>query len=250
MRNKRLARCAALAVALIFGPVAAQGADLSSCEAGLAAHGEGNFTKAIELYTGCIANGNLSGHDLALAYNNRGVSYAAEGDFVQALKDFDSTVRVEPDYAPVYRNRGFAYRSLGRYQLAFQNFDRAIELDPQAAAYNDRGNTHKDLGQYQNAIRDYDQAIKLDPDYAYAYFNRCWTMAKHLGRYEEALPDCERASRGLKDRAYAAYGLGFVYEHQGALAEARAAYERALEIDPDYAPAVADLARLKALSVN
>ena len=67
----------------------------------------------------------------SLAYNNRGDGYNRIKNFSQALKDFDTAVRLDPAYVEAYANRGSALNNLGRYDEAAADLDKAIELDPQ-----------------------------------------------------------------------------------------------------------------------
>src|SRR3712207_4675746 len=49
----------------------------------------------------------------AVAFNNRGVAYAAKGDLNRAITDFNEAIRLDPEDAYVFNNRGNAYRSRG-----------------------------------------------------------------------------------------------------------------------------------------
>ena len=62
---------------------------------------------------------------------------------------------------------------LGQYFAAIADYDTAIRLKPDyAMAYMHRGNAKFGLGQYFAAIADHDTAIRLKPDYAWAYLCR------------------------------------------------------------------------------
>ena len=75
--------------------------------------------------------------------------------------------------ADTYFRWGNAKYELGLYQSAIADYDTAIRLKPDYAdAYNNRGVAKDNLGQYFAAIADYDTAIRLKPDYAKAYVNR------------------------------------------------------------------------------
>lgn len=66
-------------------------------------------------------------------------------------------------------------------------------------------------------------------------------MLYQQGKYQEAQPNLERAAELLPDDAELQYLLGQNLEKLNRFPEARAAYEKALAIKPDYADAQAAL---------
>ena len=84
-----------------------------------------------------------------------------------AIADYDTAIRLKPDYAKAYNNRGLAKDNLGQHLAAIADYDTAIRLKPDLAeAYYNRGIAKYNLGQYSAAIADYDTAIRLKPDLA------------------------------------------------------------------------------------
>ncbi|HEX5778020.1 MAG TPA: tetratricopeptide repeat protein, partial [Xanthobacteraceae bacterium] len=49
----------------------------------------------------------------AIALNNRGNAYNAQGDHRRAIEDYDASVARDPDYASAFNNRGVAHQKLG-----------------------------------------------------------------------------------------------------------------------------------------
>ena len=79
----------------------------------------------------------------------------------QSIKDYTQTIKLDSTDADAsykvnaYNNRGVVYAALGQYQEAIQDYNQAIELDPKHLyAYNNRGVAYAALGQHQEAIRD------------------------------------------------------------------------------------------------
>ena len=62
----------------------------------------------------------------AIAANNRGLEYYRTGDLIQANKQFELAIKINPDHAASYYNQAWSYEQVG-------DFDRAIELYRQAA---------------------------------------------------------------------------------------------------------------------
>ncbi|MGA3208572.1 MAG: tetratricopeptide repeat protein [Syntrophales bacterium] len=98
------------------------------------------------------------------------------------------------DYA-AYFDRGLAYAKNGNYHQAIQDYGRAIELNPiLAETYYRRGNLYVRLGNCKEAIQDYDKAIEINPKYAEAY---CWRGIAYVILYNrnQATNDLRIAAR-------------------------------------------------------
>ena len=161
----------------------------------------GNTKYDLGDYKGAIADYDTAirlNPDYAEAYLNRGSAKHKLGQRFAAIADYDSAIRLNPDYANAYYNRGIAKGQLGQHFAAIADFDTAIRLKPDYAnTYYNRGNAKGQLGQHFAAIADYDSAIRLNPDYANAYYNR--GIAKtQLNRISEAKQDLRTALRLAK----------------------------------------------------
>jgi len=51
----------------------------------------------------------------AVAHNNRGDAYIAQGNLEAAINDYDQAIGLNPDFARPFNNRGFAYLKKGDY---------------------------------------------------------------------------------------------------------------------------------------
>ena len=122
------------------------------------------------------------------------------GEFVSAIKDYDTAIHLAPDFADAYINRGDAREKLGDLEGAIKDYDMAIRLGADYAfAYVSRGTTRSNLGDSKGAIEDYDTAIGLKPGdalLATVYVNRS-SVRSDLGNNKGAIEDSNRAI-GLK----------------------------------------------------
>ncbi|HEC56454.1 MAG TPA: tetratricopeptide repeat protein [Candidatus Syntrophoarchaeum butanivorans] len=138
---------------------------------GNALYKQKNFENSIKAYSTSLG---LNEH--AKAYYNRGLVYAEQEKYDEAIKDFDKAIELNPDDAEAYHNRGIAYTKLGEYDEAIKDFDKAIELNPDdAEAYHNRGNAYARLGEYERAREDMLHAGNLFTD---------------KGRIEDAIRAC------------------------------------------------------------
>ena len=84
------------------------------------------------------------------------------GNYKGAIADYDSSIRLNPDYAAVYYNRGLAKDDLGQHSAAITDFDTAIRLKPDHAnAYLNRGVAKVLLNRISEAKRDGRTALRL-----------------------------------------------------------------------------------------
>lgn len=106
--------------------------------------------------------------DFTDAYINRGNAKDTLSDFEGAIKDYDTAIRLGADYAFLYASRAGAKSDLADHKGAIEDYNKAIQLKPEDAIlttiYINRGNAKSDLGNYKGAIGDYNNAIQLKPE--------------------------------------------------------------------------------------
>jgi tetratricopeptide (TPR) repeat protein len=164
---------------------------------------------------------------------DRGCTYGSQGNYGQALSEFNRAVELNPAYALAYHWRGVAYERLGDYPRALIEFHQAIALDPeQAEFYVGRGDAYRKLGDYEMAIREYDVAIARDPQLAAAYHNR-GVAHEHLKDYQQALGDYGKAAELGPGSAEPHFGLGVAYAQAGDYQRAAEHFEHAIRLTDD-----------------
>lgn len=62
---------------------------------------------------------------MPIAYYNKGVILAGEGDLTSALTCFNRAIELKPDFGEAFYNRGYVYLSLGNRDAAFADLSRA-----------------------------------------------------------------------------------------------------------------------------
>lgn len=66
--------------------------------------------------------------NLAKTYFKRGTINLKIDDFVAAMADFESAIRINPDFGKAYFNRGITKYKLRDVQGGFEDFQKASEL--------------------------------------------------------------------------------------------------------------------------
>jgi tetratricopeptide (TPR) repeat protein len=122
---------------------------------------------------------------------------------------------------------------LDRDEETFRIFQRILEIDTlNAVALNYVGYTYAE----QNDSLDYalqlvNRALEIDKDNGYYIDSRGWVYYM-MGRYDEAAQELRKAAEIVEDAVIFEH-LGDVYRELNEPDEARRAYEKAVELDPE-----------------
>jgi len=155
---KRLLVAAFLMMPVVGIDSVAMAEDVTMCSAGGEAWRAGDVQTAIDAFTMCIDEGDLSDTTMSAALSSRGNILVAVGATQHGLEDLNSALQLDPVNA--------------------------------AAAYG-RGNARFDQGDMVGALEDYNLALGLQPDLPPLYLARADTFSA-LGRHAEALADYDR----------------------------------------------------------
>lgn len=213
--------------------------------------------------------------DSAALSNMRGVLLYEQGDTEGAREALENAVELEGDNAAYQADLGAVYRNAGELDEALAAFKRAVVLQPNSAGFrNDLGDIYFKLDRCEDAEFELRQAVELDENLleanfnlartlfdceqvsasipffqkvididgvslppAYTYLARAYIQQSQLDR---AVTEATKGAVLPPANAEAYYWLGQAYEIRGGagdLDRARDAYERALEIDPNFASA-------------
>ena len=143
-------------------------------------------------------------------------------------------------------NTGYMMGLLGRYQEAIQLFERSLEIQPTAEAYTYMGWTYGHIRNYTRAIQEAEKAIRIDPDFGNPY-NDIGVYLIAQGKEDEAIPYLQKAMRAKRYCCYQYphYNMGRIYLRKKMYNKAMREFQKALAIDPDYAPASKALEQLR-----
>lgn len=174
----------------------------------------------------------------------QGVLFEQQGNYAQAMKEYESVVVLDPKASYVYYQQAELALELGQLDKALESAQKALELDgPTARGYRLLGNVQWARGD-QDAARDaFERALEVDPAFAEALLALANLTAPtdpeaakgYYRRYLEADPD--RAPE-------AHYQLALIEERQGNSEEAAAHLKEALNAEPDFLQARYSLAQL------
>ena len=101
----------------------------------------------------------------AVGHINKGVEFAQQKQYDQAIAEFNAAIQADPKSAVAYDLRGTVYRSQQKFPEAMADFAKAIEVAPaDERGYFERGQTALMQKQFADALTDLNKAVELKPD--------------------------------------------------------------------------------------
>jgi Tfp pilus assembly protein PilF len=168
--------------------------------------------------------------------------FESRGMLDRAIAQYQRAIAVNHHYAEAYHRLGMLLSMAGRRTQALDALNRAVELKPDQPAFrNDLGFEYLLHRRWADARQQFIRAIELDPDLSHAHVNLGIVQSK-MGDFDAALA----SFRAVLPEADAYYNLGLMYRGQRRYAEARAAFECVLAINPDFTAAKTQLAQISA----
>ncbi len=168
----------------------------------------------------------------ARPFGTLGDYYLGQQAWDEALVNYNTAIKNNPEYAIALHNRASVYGKLGNQELSIADYSRAIEIDPNyILAYYNRGNTYSKLFRWDEAIADYTKAIALNQNFEQAYYARSLAYTK-LFEWDQAIADCTRAIALKKNNSAAYFNRGYSYYKKGDYNTAITDYNLALAQDP------------------
>lgn len=154
-------------------------------------------------------------------------------DYNKAMKCYDKTIELKPDYSDAIREKGLILIKLGKPDEAIKFLNRTIELKPDDFfAWYNKGNALFTLGRYIEGINCYNKSIEINPDYYGVWINKSRSLGI-IGNYQEALECCDRAIQINPLLPDAWNNKGIALKHLRKYDEAIQSYNRLLELKPN-----------------
>lgn len=177
-----------------------------------------------------------------MAHYDLGILLAKKaGGIPEAIKHFNETQRLYPDYPGALINLGVVYATMpGRSDEALGYLEKAKPIEPTNAKiwYNIANILSANPTRITEATAHFEQALRLKPDYIDAHNNFGKLLATLPGRRIEAIAHFNTALMLQPELASAHNNLGNLLGNDPArIAEAITHLETALRIAPDFAEA-------------
>jgi Tfp pilus assembly protein PilF len=175
--------------------------------------------------------------------NNLGNALVAQGQFEEAIDQFQRALRINPNDADVVYNLGNALAQKGNFEEAAKQLQHALQINPgNAMAAYDLGNVRARQGRLDEAVDQFKRALKIDPALTRAHYN-VGSLLGQQGKLDEAIRHYRLALGIDATHVKARYYLALALAEQGDLEGANKEFREALRIEPSLAEAHAGLAR-------
>lgn len=174
------------------------------------------------------------GRCYSVAYINRW-NGASEPSLEKAIEAGRKAIAIDEMNPMGYFVVGTAAFWQHKNDLALQEIRRAIEIDPNfAEGYGAIAMVQLFSGQSEQAIESLRTTMRLDPHYRDIYLHFSGQAHFHLGRYDEAAEALKRRLIRKPESDVSRVLLASTYGHLGDAERARAHWQEALRLNPDY----------------
>jgi tetratricopeptide (TPR) repeat protein len=174
---------------------------------------------------------------LANYYGNLALIYSAEEKEQEALVYYLRAVDAEPGSVRARVALAFEYSARGLATEAMKQFEAAKALRPgyPDIRYN-LGLVYLELERREDAIKEFRAALRSNPEYLFARTSLAFALFKN-GALDAALEEYERVVSSGLCSSDILVNMGIIYREKEALNKAVDSFDRAIRLNPDYAPA-------------
>ncbi len=173
-----------------------------------------------------------------------GMVYRDQGKTDLAIGAFQSAVERNPDMSEAWVILGDLMDRTNN-PLAIQYFDNAVRVDPDnVAAWHAKAYFLQNNDKIDEALEIYRHIHSLDPQYAEAYLNSA-ILLLYRDSLDAAMIELLILEKIDPSNPAAHFYKGKIYQFKGQKPEAKAAFEQALRLDPNYEQAKDGLQELE-----
>lgn len=159
----------------------------------------------------------------------------------RAIEQYEQAIRINPRHRNSLYRLGVLYAQARRYPKAIEAWNGYLKAtEDDATGYSNLGYCHELAGDTAAAEDAYKRGIEKDPVSKPCRVNYGLLLAR-LGRLEEATAQLQ----AVLPPAHVHYNLASVHEQLGHKDQAKAEYQKALELDPTLRAAQARLAAIQ-----
>lgn len=161
-------------------------------------------------------------------------AYLRMNDSENAIKAYQTAIRLHPEREDAYVNLGNLYFSHERYQEAASRYQEAVRINPSANNYFSLGQAYLNAGEFDKAESQFNRVRSLESEKPNGYYGLGLVLSKK-GRHEEAIRQFEKALT-LKNDLFDAYAeIGYAYADLGQMGEAEEIVASLKQEAPDLA---------------
>ncbi len=194
---------------------------------------KGNIESAIAFYQKALV---FKQEQPALIYRELGNALNQNDQLEAAIAAYREAIKLNPEDPAIYRMLAASQLKFGDGTGAIANYQKAIDLNPHQPfpVYKGLGDLCSQQGRLDEAITAYREAIKLKPEEPAVYRMLAASQLK-FGDSIGAITNYQKAIDLNPHQPFWVYkGLGDALHKQERIDEARIAYQKAMELNPDW----------------
>jgi tetratricopeptide (TPR) repeat protein len=177
--------------------------------------------------------------------NNLGSVFSDQFNPDKAIPCFIEALKLLPDYPECLSNLSYAFNQINRTGDAIAAARQALKFNPDyAEAHNHLADALMKHCAYEDAIRHYNQAYALEKNYHDALINKS-VAEKDAGLLKESRRTLDDLMQRVPDYPRVYYVFGLLMEQLGHQNRAVKAYEKAVNLNPEYGAAYYQLSQIK-----
>ncbi len=166
------------------------------------------------------------------------------GDFDQALKEYNRTLKMEPGASTIYRQRANLYLKMGNPAKALDDAQAYVRANPkETEALLLLANIHNMLGQKNAAVLVLEKILKDQPSHEEALLNI--SNLQMNDEPEKAVVNLEKLIKLNPGATEAYYSLGLIHQRLGNAETSRKMFEKVIQLDDDSVPSLVLLGQMK-----
>ncbi|NNF99078.1 MAG: tetratricopeptide repeat protein [Desulfobacteraceae bacterium] len=194
---------------------------------------QGNYTAALKELLQAETMNPQDPH----TYNVLGLCYLMKRQYRESALAFEKAVDLKPDFAPAINNLGTAYLALQEWDSAISAFQKITNDLLYATPHfplSNLGMAYYNKREYATAKKYYSEALALQPDFVIALRGLGRTQMA-MGETRSGIKTFEKALALDPGNAQLFMDAANAYRNAGDNANARVAYQRVIDLDPEAA---------------
>ena len=161
-----------------------------------------------------------------------------DGDYGRLVEICERVVAKLPDDIGLLGELGEAYLKAGNAAKAVEVYEKMTDMEPDASmVFCSLGNALVAEGDFDRAEEAYQKAVEIDPLETGIYYSRLAHVYLEAGNDERAAKALRKCIEYRSDEPAYLLSLGDILIRQGHLDDATIAYEKAIELNRNYAGA-------------
>lgn len=168
------------------------------------------------------------------AHNNLGLIWAAKKNWIKAIEHYQSAIAANPDSARSFNNLGVAFQREGKFDRSAEALQSAIALRPDyLEAHENLGDTLRLAGHLERARNSYKSVIEIDPHHSRAH--ACIGICLHKeGSHQSAINSLKEAISIDTENAGFRFSLSQIYASTGEFDSSLDELQRCIELKPGF----------------